>query len=157
VYILVVLLRYKLLNVLTKAKERINVQEWKHQLEWNILTYTTWQEIRTHALHIVISCQKKHVENVIYATRVLRRLVFETNVAVKPDNTLFRRRSAFYVRIAVLKCYRMLMEYTHDEYCDRPFTKCTCKSGWHSCKGLVDVTQTLCFDGWSTDCVRQRV
>ena len=76
--------------MLTKAEERRNVQEWKHLLEWNLLTYTRWQEIRTHALHSVVSCQKKHVENVIYASHVLKRLVFETSIAVESDNTLFR-------------------------------------------------------------------
>jgi len=90
VYIRIVLLSYKPLNVLIKAKEKINLQEWKHLLEWKLSTYIRWQEIRTHALHSVISCQKKHVETVIYATHVLRRLVFETSVAVKSDNTHFR-------------------------------------------------------------------
>jgi len=76
--------------VLTKAEERRNVQEWKYLFEWNLSTYTRWQEIRTHALHSVVSCQKKHVENVIYAAHVLKRLVFEMIIAVKSDNTLFR-------------------------------------------------------------------
>ena len=89
-YIRTVQLSYKPLNVFTKAEDRRNVQEWKHLPEWNPSTYTRWQEIRTHALHSMVSRQKKHVENAIYATHVLRRLVFETSVAVKSDSTLFR-------------------------------------------------------------------
>jgi hypothetical protein len=58
----------------------------------------------------------------------------------------------------------MIMEYTHDEYCDMLLTL----GAWNSRAGtaawdtryviLVDVIQTLmCFDDWSSVSVRREV